>query len=320
MSILREIYETLVETFGDARPDDWWPEDPLEVIVGAILVPGSNWKTVAGILENLKSSGLMDFRSLEALEPDALTELIRSAGFQQRKSAAIRGVLELIDATAQGDLPRFFARDTDMVRMELLAIKGVGVSVADNILLYAGNLPVYMVDPFTVRILTRHGIVGSKAKASEVQDLIHRELTHDGEPHGAALYHAFQALIVRTGREYCAKTNPNCRNCPLSRFLPENGPICDQETRPRTFKSSHFLQSPRVPQSGSQAKIPPLPETVPLDDNERKLLGLITLERLSIDILVEAAQLPVHVVQATLIGLEFKRLVRRCEGNTVQRR
>ncbi len=355
MSILREIHDRLGEFYAGERPMEWWPGDPLEVIVGAILVPGSNWKIVSKILDAIRRDNLLTFHGLRGLDPERLTRLIRPAGFQQRKGDAIRAVLEMIDAESGGDLPRFFARNVETVRGELLAIKGIGTSVADNILLYAGKLPVYMVDPFTVRVLTRHGIVPHGTKEAEIQRVVHQELTHDDEtaPYGADLYYSFQALIVRLGRTYCEKTEPACWSCPLRSLLPDGKPVLASETRQSNTTGRRATETGRrdtpgffgEPQnydranygranydradshrratgcsSRSSSRPPGVSGEIALDDNERTIMERITAERVPIDIVVAETGLPVHIVQSTLIGLEFKRLVRRCEGNTVQRR
>ena len=51
-----------------------------------------------------------------------------------------------------------FARPTPELREELPNLNGVGPETADSILLYAGNHPVFVVDAYTRRILTRHEI------------------------------------------------------------------------------------------------------------------------------------------------------------------
>ena len=327
MSILRDIYDLLVEFYGKLPSESWWPDDPREVIVGAVLVPGSNWKTVAHILESLKADGLLDFALLRQLPLDELIARVRPAGFQQRKAAALHDLLLLIG----DDLDGFFARDVTAIRRDLLGIKGIGTSVADNILLYAAKLPVYMVDPFTVRILVRHGVVAPRSKEEEVQRLIHQELTHDAQPHGAALFHAFQSLIVRVGRDYCDKSDSACWHCPLQSLLPEGGPIMPERPRRAVPRGYDLREKPaqrplafgfETPTASfSQETSGSAPDSWPsdLNDNERLIMErLDTLPR-PIDTVIQETGLAAHLVQATLVGLEFKRLVRRCEGNEIMR-
>ncbi len=55
--------------------------------------------------------------------------------------------------------------DTDTLRRELLSVNGIGRETADNILLYAFERPVFVVDAYTRRMFSRlgrlHGAVGS---------------------------------------------------------------------------------------------------------------------------------------------------------------
>ena len=326
MSILREIYDRLIDFYGAEPAKNWWPEDPFEVIVGAVLVPGANWKVVAKVLGELKADELLDFAKLRAMEVAELAGRIRSVGFQQRKAGALHGILEQIDLVSNGDLGRYFARDLETIRKELLAIKGIGASVADNILLYAGKFPIYMVDPFTTRIFIRHGLIREKAKDEEVQRLIHHELTHDAEPYGADLFNSFQSLLVRIGRDYCDKSRPSCPACPLRPLLPETGIVLPAPAprKSKSARSSDRRIDVSIPSVSAAVQAPPVStiralDELSLSEQERIVMERISHEITPIDSIIQSTDLAAHVVQSVLMGLEFQRLVRRCEGNAVIR-
>lgn len=320
MSILRQIYETLREFYETKPPQVWWPDDPTEVVVAAVLVQGTTWKSVDRVLKMLKEQNQLGFRQLLEVDEVTLADWIRPVGFHAKKAKRLKEISKLFLDRAEGDPVRFFARDVDTIRRELLTISGIGPGTADNMLLYAGQIPIYMVDPFTTRILQRHGVIGLRDKEPEIQALIHRELTPDEEPYGAKLFGDFQALIVRVGREFCDKTNPSCTVCPLYDFLPETGPIgVEEKNGDRSLPMSKIqsIVSKVIPEADR-----PVIQTLgdlQLNENERKIVEAINSEQISIDSLVQSVGLPVHIVRATIAVLEMRKILKQVEGNQVKR-
>ena len=324
MSILRQIFETLREYYA-AKPDyRWWPENPIEVILGAVLVQGSTWKSVDKVLNEFRAKKLLDFNKLVRQTDEQLAELIRPVGFQMKKAGRIRAVAQLILEQSGGDLDRYFARDVDLIRCELLSISGIGHSTADNILLYAGQVPVYMVDTFTSRVLVRHGIVESRSNETQMQELIHRELTPDEEPYGAKLFQKMQEFLVRLGRDFCDKSRPDCFHCPLNIYLPEGGTVAvsvkSAPSRPLPSPKAGNNSPPLEECRAATGQFPKPVELLPdLSETERKIVETIGEEPVPIDDVVAAVQLPVHIVRATIAVLQMKKLVRQVEGNQVKR-
>ncbi len=99
------------------------------------------------------------------------------------------------------------------LRTELLSWKGIGQETADSILLYAAKRPVFVVDAYTMRFLSRHGWCDERASYDSIAKLFTDDL-----PEGIQLYNEYHALIVRLGKEHC-KTKPKCAGCPLERFF-----------------------------------------------------------------------------------------------------
>jgi endonuclease III related protein len=180
--------------------------------------------------------------------------LIRPAGYFRQKAQRLKTFVSFLDERYGGSLARMFARTTTELRDELLALNGVGPETADSILLYAGNHPVFVVDAYTRRSLERHQIVSSAAGYDEIRQLFGQALaaavgetaeieTSPGPaktavvPRGSchrpsrvstagrtALVQAFNemyGLIVGVGKNYCLKSQPQCEQCPLQKFLPE---------------------------------------------------------------------------------------------------
>ena len=316
MSILRQIFETLREYYAAKTDHPWWSENPVEVIFSAVLVQGSTWKSVEKVLNEFRSKDLFDFHKIIQQTDEQLAMLIRPVGFQTKKAQRILAVARLILERSGGDLDRYFAGDADVIRRELLSISGIGPGTADNILLRAGQVPIYMVDTFTVRVLLRHGIADIHANELQIQELIHRELTPDEEPYGAKLFQKMQELLVRLGRDFCDKSRPDCFHCPLNIYLPEDGALglSAKTVRKIPQPSTIPVVPQRPPEQAKPAELPP-----DLNETERKIVETISEEPMPIDNVVSAVQLPVHIVRATIAVLQMKKLVRQVEGNQVRR-
>jgi len=349
MSILRQIFETLRDYYA-AKPDyPWWSENPFEVILGAVLVQGSAWKSVEKVLADFRAGGLSDFQKIAQQTDEQLATLIRPVGFHTKKAERLKAVATLILERSDGDLDRYFVRDADVIRQELLSISGIGHSTVDNILLYAGQVPVYIVDTLTTQVLMRHGIADLLANEWQIQELIHRELTPDEEPYGATLFQQMQKLLVRLGRDFCDPLSPNCSDCPLNRYLPEGGvrgllsvpqatlpaktaatsqkpvkkttktpPQKSNETE-RKKAASPAKTTAATPQKPVEPSAQPAELPPDLNETERKIVEAIGESPMPIDDVVTAVQLPVHIVRATIAILQMKKLVRQIEGNQVRR-
>lgn len=216
MHLTLEIFERLHAAFG---PQHWWPgQTPFEVIVGAVLVQNTSWKNVEQAIDNLRDEGVMTVQKLYALPERELAEAIRPAGYFQVKARRLRNLLRLLVQEFDGSLDAMFATDMAMLREQLLRVNGIGPETADAILLYAGNLPTFVVDTYTHRILARHGWIGYDADYHKIKDYFEDSLPQDVE-----LYNEYHALLVRLGKEYCRRTLPKCEGCPLAELLPSGG-------------------------------------------------------------------------------------------------
>lgn len=205
--ILNWIYKRLFETFG-AR--NWWPGDtPFEISIGAILTQNTAWLNVEKAINNLKNHNLLEPKKLKEIPQDKLAELIRPAGYYNLKAERLKAFVEFLFLHYDGDLDKMFNRDMWELRQELLKVKGIGLETADSILLYAGNKPIFVVDSYTRRILTRHNLIDEKASYSQIQSLFMENLPPDVQ-----LYNEYHALIVQLGKEIC-KSKPNCQSCPI---------------------------------------------------------------------------------------------------------
>lgn len=210
--VLGEIYSTLLGYYGS---QNWWPADTsFEVMVGAVLTQNTNWSNVSRAIANLREDNLLSFQSLDSLPEELLAEKIRPSGYYNLKASRLKNLLALIRHEApDGNLAGFFSLETRVLREKLLAVKGIGPETADSILLYAAHKPVFVVDAYTYRLLSRHGLIGEETDYSEMQSLFMDNLEHDVQ-----LFNEFHALIVRVGKEFCKKRKPRCAECPLKQI------------------------------------------------------------------------------------------------------
>lgn len=212
-AVLRKTYDALFATFG---PQHWWPGDtPFEVVVGAILTQNTAWSNVERAIANLKRARVLSPRALRDIHPRRLARLVRPSGYFNIKAKRLKGFMRWLFAAYGGLLSRMFRQDLMTLRQQLLAVNGIGPETADSILLYAGQKPIFVVDAYTKRILSRHGLLAAEAPYDEVQRLFHAAL-----PANVQLYNEYHALLVRLGKYYCQKRQPRCAECPVRAVLP----------------------------------------------------------------------------------------------------
>jgi endonuclease-3 related protein len=206
-----KIYKTLYKTFG---PQYWWPgETPFEIIVGAILTQNTNWYNASRAIENIKIAGLLDPKKL-LKERRKIPHLIKTSGFYRMKSRYLCAFLEHFVTNYDGRVEKMAEMETRALRRELLSIQGIGPETADAILLYALGKRIFVVDGYTRRIFSRHGMVEPDVSYGTLQDKIENNL-----PKNTRIYNEFHALLVRAGKEYCRKNEPLCTTCPLGELL-----------------------------------------------------------------------------------------------------
>jgi endonuclease-3 related protein len=205
---LMGLYRVLYAAFG---PQGWWPgKTPFEVMTGAILTQNTNWRNVEKAIANLRAARLLTPGAMRGATPGHLAGLIRPAGSYRVKAGRLRNLLDHLAARHGGSVARMLRTPAAALREELLAVKGVGPETADSILLYAAGRPAFVVDAYTRRICSRHGLVDPAIPYDGLQQLFTRALPADPR-----LFNEYHALLVRLGKEYCRPRGPRCADCPL---------------------------------------------------------------------------------------------------------
>ncbi|MDI6852604.1 MAG: endonuclease III domain-containing protein [Deltaproteobacteria bacterium] len=214
--LLHELYEKLWDRFG---PQGWWPgETPFEVALGAILTQNTNWQNVARVIDNLKLEGALDAVILRKMPDAELARRLRPAGYYNIKAARVKNFLAFFAQRHHDSMASMAAEDLGALRAELLAVKGIGPETADSILLYALHKPSFVVDAYTFRILSRHGLVENPLSYDELRQVFMEHLPADVE-----LFQEYHALLVRVGKEFC-RPRPKCSDCPLFGWPDGSGP------------------------------------------------------------------------------------------------
>ena len=205
--MLRDVQRRLLRQYG---PQHWWPADsPFEVMVGAVLTQSTSWTNVEKAVASLKAADALSPVAIRRLSHEELARTIYSAGFHNSKARKLKAMAEYLGDRFDDDLDSMKRVDPAELRAELLGVYGIGDETADSILLYALDMPSFVIDAYTRRLFSRIGIVPERDTYGAYQRLFEDSLERD--PRTFDEYHA---LIVSHGKSVCRK-QPRCRGCCL---------------------------------------------------------------------------------------------------------
>ncbi len=108
-----------------------------------------------------------------SLPQDELARLIYPSGYYNVKARKIRAFVDWLAEEYGGDLNRLFALDTVRIEEELLSVHGVGEETADSIILYAAHQPIFVIDAYTRRIITRLGLASGQGQLRRLPGPLH---------------------------------------------------------------------------------------------------------------------------------------------------
>ncbi|HEX9760424.1 MAG TPA: hypothetical protein VGA40_05875 [Candidatus Acidoferrales bacterium] len=242
--MLSRFYHTLHRELG---PQHWWPaETPFEVIIGAILTQSTSWTNVELAIHNLRREGLLTPAAMRRASHVRLERLVRPSGYFRQKARKLRAFLDFLFDEYGGSLDKMFSTPTAVLREKLLGVHGIGPETADSILLYAGQHPVFVVDAYTQRVLSRHGLVPEPSKSGNGRPSYEhtRELLESNLPRDPQLYNEYHALLVQVGKHWCRPQQALCDECPL-------GPLLPRSARPVVISPRSVEARPRATEAGS---------------------------------------------------------------------
>lgn len=220
------IFDRLFIAHG---PQRWWPgETVFEVMVGAVLTQNTAWSNVERAIAALKENDALDPQRLLSAGASTVACWIRPAGYFNVKAKRLRNFCHWY--LGEGGYVALARRDTGALRHGLLSVNGIGPETADDILLYAFNRPVFVIDAYTRRLFSRLGMceadVGYESLRAAIEQGITRELARARGAGRAAwkrncvpLYNEYHALIVAHAKRSC-RVRPLCQDCCLAAVCP----------------------------------------------------------------------------------------------------
>ena len=209
--LLLEVYDVLECSIG---PTNWWPaETPFEVCIGAILTQNAPWSGVMSAIANLKGLGIFTASSIAETDTRVLAQAVRPSIYYNQKALRLRTFCRFLLDEFDGKIENMTVLELDNARRRLLALSGIGYETADSILLYALKKPVFVVDAYTKRILTRHGLAEPVWGYEDLRVFFEDVFEPDPD-----FYGEFHALLCLLGADAC-KRKPRCDECPVCNVL-----------------------------------------------------------------------------------------------------
>ncbi len=185
-------------------------------MVGAVLTQNTAWVNVERGLERLAArlggSAELGPEQILALPEADLAETLRPVGYFNVKAQRLRSFCE--EYLQAGGLDGLGRLETQALRHRLLAIHGVGPETADDMVLYAFDRPVFVVDAYTRRLGGRLGLLDADAGYETIRHGFEYALGPD-----VPLFNEYHALIVRHAKDVC-RSKPRCAGCCLRGLCP----------------------------------------------------------------------------------------------------
>ena len=154
------------------------------------------------------------------MDTEKLEELLKPTRYYKMKTRKLQELNRFIVENYQG-IPEamfntvvfntsVFNEELPVLRAKLLKIYGMGPETVDSILLYAGGVPIFVVDAYTKKIFYRLGLTPEQITYTKLQKFFMDHL-----PGNIRLYNEYHAQIVALGNKICQNV-PKCIQCPVS--------------------------------------------------------------------------------------------------------
>ncbi len=207
---LNSVFNRLFDTYG---AQNWWPGDTrFEVMVGAILTQNTAWTNVEKAIFNLKSNHSLDPKIIATISTKKLAQWLKPSGYFNIKANRLQNYCKWF--IHQGGYHSLNKLETNRLRKRLLSVNGVGPETADDILLYAFERPVFVIDAYTRRLFSRLGLIEPDLSYENLRQFFETHLETD-----ASLFNEYHALIVIHAKNVCNK-KPKCMHCCLTYNCP----------------------------------------------------------------------------------------------------
>jgi endonuclease-3 related protein len=177
-----------------------------------VLTQNTAWTNVEKAIANLKQAQALSPEAIVKAHPRRLAAWLRPSGYFNIKAKRLKAFCRwLID---QGGVKKLGQLGTHELRHALLNVHGIGPETADDILLYAFNRPVFVIDAYTRRVFARLGLITGDEHYETLRNRFEDELGFS-----APLFNEYHALIVIHGKDVCKK-RPLCGSCCLTDECP----------------------------------------------------------------------------------------------------
>ena len=207
---LMTVYRRLHAAHG---PQHWWPGDSaFEIMVGAVLTQNTAWTNVEKAIANLRAAKALSPEAIVAAPQRRLAAWLKPSGYFNIKATRLHAFCAWL--IRKGGTKRIARLPTAVLRAELLQVHGIGPETADDILLYAFNRPVFVIDAYTRRIFQRLGLIRGDENYEPLRQWFETALTAD-----ALLFNEYHALIVAHAKDVCRK-RPRCGACKIGSLCP----------------------------------------------------------------------------------------------------
>ncbi len=203
---LPRVYRKLYAAHG---PQHWWPGDgAFEIMVGAVLTQNTAWTNVEKAIANLKRARALTPVAIVKAPHKKLAGWLRPSGYFNIKAQRVQSMCRWL--TGQGGVKKLARLSTHDLRAALIAVHGIGPETADDIVLYAFDRPVFVIDAYTRRIFSRLGLIKGDEGYETLRHLFENNLKPD-----VRVFNEYHALIVKHGKDICRK-RPLCAACCLA--------------------------------------------------------------------------------------------------------
>ncbi|GMR03548.1 MAG: endonuclease III domain-containing protein [Gammaproteobacteria bacterium] len=206
----KQVYHLLFAANGRQH---WWPGDSaFEIMVGAVLTQNTAWSNVEKAIANLKRAKALSPKAIANAHPRRLATWLKPSGYFNIKAKRLRAFCKWL--IEQGGVAKLKKIPTEALRHALLSVHGIGPETADDILLYAFDRPVFVIDAYTRRIFSRLGLIKGDEGYETLRAMFEQALGRD-----VTLFNEYHALIVIHGKDICRK-RPRCDDCCLAKRCP----------------------------------------------------------------------------------------------------
>ncbi len=204
-----------------AHEPRWWPlhgaDRGLEITLGMVLVQQTRWEAVEAAVIRLLNAGITSFPALATANPAHIAALCKPCAFYSRKGEALVRLAQHI-VTLPNHLDTIFALPRAQARHALRQLPQIGRESADTILLYAGDVPLFIVDAYARRFLHRTKLFADYIDAMDAPyDALQAVVEADTAFGDAAMARNAHAMMVEVCIHHCTAQRPRCRQSGYAR-------------------------------------------------------------------------------------------------------